>query len=69
MTSKTFLVPAIHCQHCVRTIERELGELDGVAEVKADEATKQVTVSWNEAEVDWDSIQALLEEIGYPPEQ
>lgn len=67
MTSKTFTVPNISCGHCTRTIERELGELTGVARVKADAASKQVTVEWEEPAT-WDNIRALLEEINYPAE-
>jgi copper chaperone len=68
MANKTSSVPAIHCQHCVRTIERELSELDGVTSVKADLDSQQVTVTWQEEQTNWDSIRALLEEIGYPAE-
>lgn len=67
MASKTFEVPNISCGHCVMTVEREVGELDGVASVKADEATKMVTVEWNDPAT-WVSIQELLVEINYPPE-
>lgn len=66
MTSKTFLVPAIHCGHCTHTIEMELGELAGVQSVKAEQETRQVTVSWQEPAT-WDQINALLHEINYPP--
>ena len=66
MDTRTFQAPAIHCGHCTMTIERELGELDGVKSVKADQATKMVTVSW-EAPATWDKIKGLLQEIGYPP--
>ncbi len=68
MAKKTFKVPAISCHHCVRTIERELGDLDGVTSVKADESSKMVTVEWEESVTSWDQIKALLEEINYPPE-
>ena len=68
MASNTFKVPNISCGHCVMTIEREVGELNGVASVKADEASKMVTVEWNEPPASWDSIQDLLEEINYPAE-
>ena len=68
MPEKTLSVPAIHCQHCVRTIERELCELDGITSVKADTDTKQVAITWKEEEVNLDNIRALLEEIGYPAE-
>jgi copper chaperone len=68
MATKTFKVPNISCGHCVMTIEREVGELQGVTSVKAEEASKMVTVNWNEPPATWDGIQALLAEINYPPE-
>jgi copper chaperone len=68
MSTKTFKVPNISCGHCVMTIEREVGELQGVTSVKAEQASKMVTVNWNEPPATWDGIRALLEEINYPPE-
>jgi copper chaperone CopZ len=68
MATKTFKVPNISCGHCVMTIEREVSELEGVASVKAEQASKMVTVEWNEPSTNWDTIRALLEEINYPPE-
>jgi copper chaperone len=67
MATKTFKVPNISCGHCVMTIEREVGELEGVISVKAEEASKMVAVEWNEPPASWDSIRALLEEINYAP--
>jgi copper chaperone len=67
MSSKTIRVPNISCGHCVMTIEREVGELDGVISVKADESTRQVTVDWNDSDTSWDAIEDLLVEINYPP--
>jgi hypothetical protein len=49
------------------SVEREVGELDGVVSVKAEESSKMVTVEWNEPAT-WDDIQNLLVEINYPPE-
>lgn len=66
MSSKTFTVPNISCGHCTHTIETELGDLTGVQSVKADQGTKQVTVTW-EAPASWESIKALLKEIDYAP--
>jgi copper chaperone len=68
MSTKTFKVPNISCGHCVMTIEREVGELQGVTSVKAEQDSKIVTVNWNEPPATWDGIRALLEEINYPPE-
>jgi len=67
MTKKTFIVPNISCGHCTRTIETELGELPGVTHVKAEVASKQVTIEWEEPAT-WDKVRALLEEINYPAE-
>ena len=67
MTSKTFQVPGINCGHCVMSIEREVGELEGVVSVKAAADTKMVSIEWNEP-ASWEGIQALLEEINFPPE-
>ena len=68
MASKTFKVPNISCGHCVMTIQREVGELEGVTSVQAEGDTQTVTVEWNEPPANWDGIRALLEEINYPPE-
>ena len=68
MTSKTFVVPNISCGHCTKTVEMEVGDLDGVTSVKAEQDTKRVTVVWGEPAT-WDQIEALLQEINYPPEQ
>jgi copper chaperone CopZ len=67
MTTKTVKVPNISCGHCVATIQREVGDLAGVASVKADQRTKDVTVSWDPAATDWKAIEDLLKEINYAP--
>ena len=67
ITSKTVTVPNISCGHCVMTIQREVGEVDGVSEVKAEQATKQVTVSWDPDATDWVVIEDVMKEINYPP--
>jgi copper chaperone len=66
MTTKTFTVPNISCGHCTHTIQMEVSELAGVDSVRADEATKQVTVQWGDPAT-WEQIRALLTEIDYPP--
>lgn len=66
MQSKTFTVPNISCSHCVATVEEEVGEIAGVASVKANADTKVVTVNWD-APANWDKIKTVLVEIDYPP--
>lgn len=65
MNTRTYSVPTIHCHHCIRTIESELSELEGVRQVKADLETRQVTVTF-EPPADEAKIRALLAEIHYP---
>jgi copper chaperone len=67
MTNKTVKVPNISCGHCVATIEREVGRLSGVASVKADRTTKEVTVAWNPEATDWASIERAMKDINYAP--
>lgn len=66
---KTASVPGIGCDHCVATIEEEVGGMQGVTAVSADQERKQVTVTWTEAGTTWDAIAAHLEDIGYPVEE
>ena len=65
MTTVTYTVPAISCGHCTHTIETEVGELQGVQSVKADEATKKVEITFD-APANEAMIKALLAEINYP---
>ena len=67
MNSVTYTVPAIHCGHCIHTIEMEVAELQGVQSVKADQATKKVEITFD-APASEEKIKALLAEINYPAE-
>ncbi|MDA1330486.1 MAG: cation transporter [Chloroflexi bacterium] len=61
----TYSVPAIHCGHCVQTIEMEVGEMTGVEAVKADLSDHRVMVRFDDPATE-ESIKALLTEINYP---
>ncbi|HJQ13918.1 MAG TPA: heavy-metal-associated domain-containing protein [Anaerolineales bacterium] len=67
MTTVTYTIPAIHCGHCIHTIEMEVGELQGVQSVKADEASKKVVISFD-LPASEEKIKSLLAEINYPAE-
>jgi copper chaperone CopZ len=67
MTTVTYTVPAIHCGHCTHTIEMEVGEMQGVQSVRADQASKKVEITF-EAPASEEKIKALLAEINYPAE-
>ena len=67
MTTVIYSVPAIHCGHCTHTIEMEVGELQGVQAVKADQATRKVEITFD-APASEEKIKTLLAEIDYPVE-
>jgi len=68
MMTKTVKVPGISCGHCVATIEREIGEMNGVGSVEAEQESRRVTISWDPETTDWVAIEGTLREINYPPE-
>ncbi len=69
MANKTVTVPGISCGHCVATIEREVAELAGVSSVKAEQDSREVTISWDPDTTDWVVIEDLMKEINYAPSE
>lgn len=67
MSEKTVNVPNISCGHCVKTIEREVGELEGIEGVKAEQQSRNVTISWDPETTDWVVIENRMKDINYPP--
>ncbi|MEB2333326.1 MAG: copper ion binding protein [Anaerolineaceae bacterium] len=67
MTTVTYSVPAMHCNHCTHTIEMEVGELAGVQSVKANLDARKVEIMFD-APADETQIKALLAELNYPAE-
>lgn len=64
MVEKTFIVPDVSCEHCVRAITSELSQIDGVQQVEVDIPTKIVTVRASDAVSD-ETLVAGLAEAGY----
>ena len=65
MESKTFSIPNISCNHCVMSIKRELGEIEGVSKVEGGADTKKITVAWD-APATLERLKSTLKEINYP---
>lgn len=64
MTTTTYRVPDVSCEHCVRAVTEEVGKLDGVEDVQVDLDAKTVTVR-REDQVTDAQIIAALDEAGY----
>jgi len=46
MEAKSVKIPAIGCHHCKTTIERKLGELEGIKSVEVDVDSKTAVIRW-----------------------
>ncbi|NPV76307.1 MAG: heavy-metal-associated domain-containing protein [Anaerolineae bacterium] len=66
MTSVTYTIPNISCNHCVHTIKNELSDLEGVKTVEADVNTRKATIIF-ESPATEEEIINLLNAINYPP--
>jgi copper chaperone len=66
MTTITYSIPNISCNHCVHTINTELADLPGIKSVAADLSTKTVKVTY-EPPATPEKIEELLAEIDYAP--
>ena len=66
-TTLTYTIPTVNCAHCRMTIEREVGNLPGVASVSVDVETKQAVIQLVSLPTG-EEIEKLLADIGYPPQ-
>jgi len=65
METDTFSVPNISCGHCVMSIQRELGEIEGISKVEGDPEKKEITIEWDLPATP-EKIKSTLKEINYP---
>ena len=64
MSTATYTVSGMTCEHCVASVTEELSELDGVTEVAVDLSTGAVTVA-SSAHLDPAAVKAAVDEAGY----
>lgn len=60
---------AIHCSGCESRIQRALGRLPGVSQVRADQKTQKVSLQMEQDKTSLQEIMERLEFIGYPVAQ
>ncbi len=65
MEKSVLSVDGMACEHCVKTITKVVGALDGVDEVKVDLSAKTVTIAHDEAKTPLSKIKLEIEEQGY----
>lgn len=55
----------MHCRSCEALIELTVGDLDGVASVKADRTSEITTVDYDSSQVDLQAIVDAIRSVGY----
>jgi copper ion binding protein len=63
VSTLTYSVPGVSCEHCQRAIEGEVSQVEGVESVDVDLDAKTVTVSGEP--LDGLAIVAAIDEAGY----
>ena len=64
MTTTTYAVTGMSCQHCVDAVTAEVGRIAGVEQVQIDLPTGEVTVTSTEA-IALDALRSAVDEAGY----
>jgi len=64
VTTSTFTVTGMTCEHCVGAVREEVGRIPGVTEVAVDLASGAVTIT-SEQPVSADQVRAMVDEAGY----
>lgn len=61
----TLNVQGMSCGHCVSSVEKSVGSIDGVKEVKVHLESGEVDVSFEEDKVSLDVIKETIDDQGY----
>jgi copper chaperone len=62
MTSRTYSVPTISCEHCKHSIEAEVNKLTDVSLVEVDIPSRSVRIEGDASDA---AIRAAIDEAGY----
>jgi copper chaperone len=65
MTNKNIQVEGMTCGHCVETVTKAVGSLNGISQVSVDLDKKQVSVDFDESRTDLDTISSKIIEVGF----
>jgi copper chaperone len=64
MSTATYTVNGMTCEHCVASVTEEISEIDGVSAVDVQLASGAVTVTSTEP-LDATAVRSAVEEAGY----
>ncbi|MBS4727937.1 heavy-metal-associated domain-containing protein [Mycobacterium sp. SM1] len=64
MSALTVTVSGMTCEHCVKSVREEVGNIPGVTAVDVDLASGKMTVK-SDGPIDADAVKNAVEEAGY----
>ena len=67
MKTTTITIKDIHCENCENTIRTALSRLPGVVRVVPSSERNDVTVSYDDAQIDEAALREKLLAVGYEP--
>lgn len=65
MVTETIKIEGMMCGHCQANVEKSIGAIAGVSEVKVDLKAKQATVTFDDSVAKLDVIKAAVADAGY----
>lgn len=68
MEKVSIKVKGMSCDHCVKTIEENVGTLNGVERLLVDLEEENVVIEFNEESVSLNQLKEAIEEQGYEVE-
>lgn len=65
LKKESYLIEGMSCSGCERAIQRVVSNLEGVKEVKADQASSTVSLEYDPLKVNMNDIRSAITKIGY----
>ncbi|HCL55680.1 MAG TPA: copper resistance protein CopZ [Spirochaetia bacterium] len=62
---KVLKVDGMSCMHCVMSVKKSVGKLDGIKNIDVDLKAKTVSVEWDEALTPLKNIESAITNAGY----
>ena len=65
MKKETYLIEGMTCSGCERTVQRVIGNIEGVTSSKADLTSATVSLEYDPEKVTIDKIKEAVDKVGY----
>jgi copper ion binding protein len=68
MQNTTLEVTGMHCEMCESKIQKMVGKIDNVENVKADRESEKVQLEYDGSETTMDAVKQKIDDLGYKVE-